>query len=243
VQVGAVLDADATAERAYRQGRGQLTLDQTLPLARRLLATTGLIPVTVDSVQVEPAWHFDRDAAAETLRALGGQLEIVPQDAGVQVTDGRVEVAPPAPGRALDIAGMLATLEKHPWQIALARPLSDAALRFTLPVVLQSPAITDVSAVVDQVAPLLASPITLQLYDAIRDERATWSASPNDMGQWLSFRVADAGMDSPKSLSWSMDEAKVAAFIAAQNATFGDERYVDPETAVPALVEAFKPEA
>ncbi len=37
-----------------------------------------------------------------------------------------------------------------------------------------------------------------------------------------------------------MDEAKVAAFIAARNANFGDERYVDPETAVPALIEAFE---
>ncbi len=169
-QVGAVLDADATAERAYRQGRGQLTSDEALLLARRLLATTGLIPVMVDPIQLEPVWHFDRDAAAETLHTLGGQLEIVPQDAGVRVTDGRVEATPSAPGRALDIAGMLATLEKHPWQIALARPPSDAALRFTLPVVPQTAAITDVSAVVDQVAPLLTSPITLQLYDAVRDQ-------------------------------------------------------------------------
>lgn len=238
-QVGAVLDADATAERAHRQGRGQPTLDKALPLARRLLATTGLIPITVDPIQVEPVWRFDRNAAAETLRALGGQLEIIPQDAGVQVTGGRVEAISPAMGQALDIASMLATLEKHPWQIALARPLSGATLRFTLPVVPQSPAITDVSAVVDQVTPLLTSSINLQLYDAIRDQRTTWTASPDDMGQWLSFQIANAGTDSSKSLSWSVDEARVAAFIAAQNATFGDERYVDPETTVPALVEAF----
>ena len=187
-QVGAVLDGDATAEQAYRQGREPLTLDNALLMAPRLLATLGLIPIGVDPIQVEPIWYFDRIAAAETLRKLGGQLEIPSQDAGVRVIDGRVETTPAATGRTLDIAAMSATLEQQPWGTTLAQPPSEAALRFTLPVVPQPPAITDVSSVVDQVAPLLAAPITIRLYDAIRDERATWMASPADMGQWVIIR-------------------------------------------------------
>lgn len=239
-QVGAVLDADATAGRAYRQGRGQITLDGAWPLARRLLATTGLVSSATDPIQVEPVWRFDPDAAAQTLRTLGGQLEIVPQNAGVRVTDGRVEAVPATQGRALDIAGTLATLEQHPWQNDLARPPSNTALRFTLPIVSRTAAITDVSALIDQVTPLLAAPITLQLYDAIRDQRATWSVSPAELGQWLSFGATAAAGESPASPAWSVDEARVADAIAARNATFGDERYVDPGAAVPALIEAFK---
>ena len=54
-QVGAVLDAEATAARAYHQGRVELspetllplaTPETLLPLARRLLATAGLLAST-----------------------------------------------------------------------------------------------------------------------------------------------------------------------------------------------------
>ena len=243
-QVGAVLDGDATAEQAYRQGREPLTVDNALLMAPRLLATLAPIPIAVDPIQVEPIWHFDRDAAAETLRKLGGQLEIPSQDAGVRVIDGRVETTPAATGRTLDIAGMSATLEQQPWGTTLARPPSDAALRFTLPMVPQPPAITDVSSVVDQVAPLLAAPITIQLYDAIRDERATWTASPADMGQWLSFAItgteASGQTGVPKAIVLVRGRNPVAAFVAARNASFGDERYVATGEAVQALVEAFR---
>jgi len=245
-QVGVVLDADATVQEAYRRGRGTLTTDNALSTAQRLLATTGLVPLAVDPIQVEPIWHFDRDAAAETLRKLSGQLEILPQDAGVQVIDGRVTATPASVGQALDIAAMLATLEQQPWQTTLAHPSSSAALRFTLPIVQRPPAITDVSAVVNQVAPLLASPIRLQLYDAIRDEHTTWTVSPVDMGQWLSFQITNtqtntATLNAPaREITWSVNETQVAEFVAARNATFGDERYVASAQATKALIEAFK---
>ena len=247
-QVGAVLDGDATAQEAYRRGREPLTWDNTLIVARRLLATTRLvpIPITVNPIQVEPVWRFDRGAATETLRRLGGQLEILPQDAGVQIVDGRVTTTPSAAGRALDITAMLATLEQQPWQTTLARPPSDAALRFTLPIVQRPPSVTDVSSVVAQVAPLLASPITLQLYDAIRDERTTWTATPADMGQWVAFAISGTQASStaeaaaPAEITWSVDEARVAEFVTARNASFGDERYVASDQATKALTEAFK---
>ncbi len=86
-----------------------------------------------------------------------------------------------------DNATMSATLERQPWEMLLAGSASES-LRFTLPMVSRPPAITDVSGVVSEVAPLLAAPITLRLYDPIRDERMTWTAEPTDMGQWLTFR-------------------------------------------------------
>jgi len=132
---------------------------------------------------------------------------------------------------------MLATLERQPWETSLLAA-SPGTLRFTLPVVTRLPAITDVSGIVREVEPLLAAPITLRLSDPIRDERSTWTASPADMSRWLAFQVTGTGAE--KSLSWSVDEAMVAAYVTEQNNSFGDERYVDPNTTVPALVEAFK---
>ena len=245
-QAGAVLDAEATAARAYHQGRVELspetllplaTPETLLPLARRLLATAGLLASTEAPTSVQPDWRFDRATAAETLHTLAGQLEIIPQDAGVGIVDSQVRTTPPITGRAVDIAAMLATLERQPWETLFAGE-SPALVRFTLPVVTRLPAITDVSGVVREVEPLLAAPITLRLSDPIRDERTTWTAAPADMSQWLSFQVTGTGAD--KKVLWSVDEARVAKYIAAQNKTFGDERYVDPNIAVPALVAAFK---
>ena len=236
----------ATAARAYQQGRVELspetllplaTPETLLPLARRLLATAGLLANTEAPTSVQPDWRFDRVTAAETLRTLAGQLEIIPQDAGVGIVDSQIRTTPPITGRAVDIAAMLATLERQPWETLFARG-SPASVRFTLPVVTRLPAITDVSGVVREVEPLLAAPITLRLSDPIRDERSTWTATPTDMSQWLAFQVTGTGAE--KSISWSVDEAGIAAYIAAQNNTFGDERYVDPSIAVPALAEAFK---
>ena len=245
-QIGAVLDADATAQRAYHQGRVNLTPETLLPLAtpetllplaRRLLATVGLIATTEPPDPVHAVWHFDRAAAAETLHTLAGQLEIIPKDAGVGIVDSHIRTTPSVTGRAVDIAAMLATLERQPWETSLAGASPDA-LRFTLPVVTRLPAITDVSGIVREVEPLLAAPITLRLYDPIRDEHTTWTASPTDLSRWLAFQITGAGPE--KSIAWSVDEAGIAAYITAQNSSFGDERYVDPYTAVPALIEAFK---
>ena len=236
-QVGAVLDAEATAGRAYRQGRTEPTPENLLPLARRLLATVGLIAANETPSSVQPVWNFNLEAAADTLRTLAGQLEIIPQDAGVGIADGAIRTTPPVTGRAVDITTMLVTLERQPWETLLARA-STEPLRFTLPVVTRLPAITDVSGIVREVEPLLAAPITLRLYDPIRDERTTWTASPADLSQWLAFQVAGTGAD--KAITWSVNEASIADFITAQNSTFKDERYVDPNTAIPALVEAFK---
>ena len=128
-QIGAVLDAEATAERAYHQGRVELspetllplaTPETLLPLARRLLATAGLLAYTEAATPVQADWRFDREAAAETLHTLAGQLEIIPQDAGVGIVDSQIQTTPPVTGRAVDISAMLATLERQPWETLLA---------------------------------------------------------------------------------------------------------------------------
>lgn len=237
-QIGVLLDAEETARAAQSQGRDQPAADQLLALAQRLVATSGVVPLDVPPVAVKPRWYFDRERATATLRILAGQIDIPRQDATLRVVAGRIETAPAVVGRALDIAAVLARLEAHPWGEALADPAADPP-RFELPVVPQAPAISDVSAVVVELEPLLADPITLRLYDPIRDERLTWTAEPAALGKWLSFAIVRSE-SGERRLAWSVDEGAVAAFVREQNASFADERFVDVRTAVPALAEAFK---
>lgn len=238
-QLGVILDADTTAEEAYQQGRGQPGVDGLLPTARRILASSGLFPVTADDATITPTWHFDRTVATETVRTLEGQIDVPVVNAGVTVADGKVQTTPGQPGRALDVGALLTTLETHPWEVALARP-QNVPLRFNLPVVDQAPPINDVSSVVNELSPLLAKPITVQLYDAIRNEHLTWTVQPVDMGRWIGVGEGVDESSGQKKLTWSVDETKVRDYIASQNGAFGDERYVDADAAAPALADAFR---
>ncbi|OQA45249.1 MAG: L,D-transpeptidase catalytic domain [Chloroflexi bacterium ADurb.Bin325] len=240
VQVGALLDAQATAEQAYRVGREELRPENIGALGWRLLASTDLLPIRMEPTVIAPVWRFDSPAAAGTLRMLANELETPMENAGVRVVDGRIETTPALTGRSLDIAAALAALEAYPWGAALAQP--GDALHFALPIVEHPAAITDVSALVAELSPLLSQPIAIRLYDAVRDERAEWTAQPADMGRWLAFEAAtpaEGDEAAASRLTWSVDEARVAEWLAEQSATFGDERFVAAGDAAPLLAEAF----
>ncbi len=238
-QLGVILDADAMAEAAYQQGRGQPGLESLLPTARRILASSGLVPLAADTAAVTPVWRFDRGVATETIRTLAGQIDVPVANAGVTVVDGKVETTPGQAGQALDVGAMLTALESQPWEVALARP-QNLPLRFTMPVVQQAPPINDVSSIVNEITPLLGSPIAVRLYDPIRDERLAWTIQPADMGRWVGVGEGQDEASGQKKLTWSVDETKVRDFVAAQNASFGDERFVDADAVAPALAEAFR---
>ncbi len=119
-QIGVVLEAGQMARAAQAQGRGAVDSENLWPLMRRLAATSALIPIDVESITVPPAWRFDREAAARTLRTLAGQVDVPVENAGVRVVAGRLETTPAVTGQALDIAAILTQLETYPWASALA---------------------------------------------------------------------------------------------------------------------------
>ena len=240
-QVGVIIDAEAVAENAYGQGRGEPGVSSLLPTARRILASSDLVAIDTETTVITPTWHFDRDLATETIRTLAGQIDIPVQNAGVALVDGRIQTTPAQAGRVLDVGALLTTLESHPWEVALARPQTQGVpLRFTLPVVDQAPAISDVSSIVNEITPLLTDAITIGLFDPIRNERSAWTVEPTEMGRWVGIGEGQDERTGQKSLAWAVDEAKVREYLASQNASFGDERYVDPDVAAPALANAFR---
>ncbi len=238
-QLGVNLDADAMAAAAYQQGRAEPSLDAIIPTARRIVASSGLFPVSTEAAAVTPIWSFDRGTATNTIRTLAGQIDIPMQNAGVTVVDGQVQTTPAQPGRALDVGALLTTLESHPWEVALSRP-GNLPLRFTMPIVDQEPAISNVSGIVSEITPLLANPMTVNLWDPIHDKRMSWTIQPADMGRWVGVGEGIDAANGQKKLTWSVDEQKVRDTVTGQNAAFGDEHYVDPDAAAPALAEAFR---
>lgn len=212
--LGLLLHADATARQAHLQGRSLASLRQ--------LAMAGW------RMQVDPIWSLNAEVAAAFLHRLSSQIDAPPQNAGVRVVDGQVEPLPALKGRVLDTAATLAWLQEHPWEVFAER---------RLPLVVRpvDPAVTDVSPVIDQVSQLLTAPLTVRLYDPIADEHREWTIPPAVIGDWFVFEVDPA--DATR-LTWRLDPARIEPFLATQSATLGAERFVDPQTAIPLLIEA-----
>jgi lipoprotein-anchoring transpeptidase ErfK/SrfK len=244
-QLGLKLDAEGTARLAHRQGRNTADADEAIDAALQLVASTlqrtpslqaalsKLDPrlAAVQQVLVTPVIAFDRRQAADAVRSLAQQLEIAPQDATVSVEEGQVVTTAALPGQALDVAAAIGALEA-----GAARLNEAASFDLSLPIVALEPTLTDVSAVVNEVAPLLSQPITIDLWDPVRDERLSWLVSPQEAGHWLAFEplTTEAG-----KITWRVDEEKVAAYLDAQQEALGQDRYIDRQKAIPMLVDAF----
>lgn len=211
--LGISLNAEATVELAYQQGRSRTSLVQAIKSGGQ--------------VDVLPVWQIDLPRARANLQMIAPQVETAPINAGLVVVTGRVEATPAQPGRSLDLAATLAWLERHAEEVIREGQLS----LVTRPV---PPAVTDASAAVNRANELLASPPTLSAYDPITAESFTWAMSQAEWSEALSFSLDPAR---PGQLDWSVKEAQVRLFVDSRSAELGDGRYVEVDQAVAALMQ------
>jgi lipoprotein-anchoring transpeptidase ErfK/SrfK len=158
--LGLSLDAAATADEAYQQGRGEGQL---------LRALFGRAPVA-------PRILVNAETAAAGLRELAPQLELAPQNAGVRIENGSVVAAPARNGRALDIAATVMALGRG----ALS---ADGALDLVMYDV--PPAITDAGPILAQAQALLTRNFTFDMFDPVTGDVIQWSLPPEYWASWL----------------------------------------------------------
>ena len=215
--LGLTLDAPATAAAAAQKGRSLGSL--------RAIAADGAA-----WFDTPPVWRFDPVAARQTLAELAPQLAVAPVDAGVRIGGGRAEASPAAEGRELDMEATLAALSADPAGVLAARQLP----LVTRPV---PAAVSDVSAAVDEANRMLATTVTLEAYDPVRDERFAWPVASTVWGDWLRLAVDPAAAD---PFSWSLDRQIGVAFLDTLEAEMGDGRYLDEDATLAALSEAIQ---
>jgi lipoprotein-anchoring transpeptidase ErfK/SrfK len=213
--LGLTLDAAATAKRAHAYGR--------TPEAWIELIQTG-------AMTVEPSWVLDTAVTQTYLQNRAGELAIEPVNAGLVIENGQVTTTPAVDGQVLDVAATVATL---------AQSGAAAAQNGEIPLVMQpvAPAITDVSGFVAQAEALLATTLTIQATDPVRDEAVSWVVGPQVWGSWLSLAVDP---NNPTQFNWTLDPDKADQFFAERNAALGENRYLDEEGALTAVTEAIK---
>jgi lipoprotein-anchoring transpeptidase ErfK/SrfK len=216
-ELGLILDADATAAMAGRKGRSPDDL-------------AALLGERAGWFDVPPVWHYDPATAQRTLEQLAPHLAIPPVDAVIRIEDGRAVAIPATDGRELNVTATLATIQSDPTAL-LNEGLIDLVVR---PV---PAAVQDVSGVVDEANRLLATTVTLEAYDPVRDETLTWLVEPVAWSRWLRLVIDSAA---PQTLQWLPDDGLGAAYLDDLESELGDGRTFNVETTLTALAEAIE---
>ena len=157
--LGVQVDAAATARAAFRLGRGGSPLRALSAQFDMMMSGADLAPVVV----------LDSSAASAYVAGRAAELDLEPRNAGVSLDGLTVVVTPAHNGRAIDVQTTLPSL------LEAARTLQTATVDIVL--VDRPAAITDVTAVAQQLQTLISQPFTLFL----ENPRPTDSATAWDM--------------------------------------------------------------
>ncbi len=172
--LGISLDAQASAERAYAQGR-----------------TAGdPLSAIFSGVDLAPVLDVDLATASATLTDLAPRFEIAPVNAGLRFANGQIETTPPQEGRQLNLDALLDHLQTN-----LSAEIADGVL--DLPMYRVEPSVTDAEPMLNLASDLLAKPLQITLFDPIENSTANWSLPPEQWSQWLT-----ATSDSNSRLGW-----------------------------------------
>jgi lipoprotein-anchoring transpeptidase ErfK/SrfK len=212
-RIGLTLDANATANRAYEQGR-----------------TDGSALVALSGVDVAPVLEIDPETARSGLDALRTELDKPPQNAGVEVVNGEVREKAAQSGRLLNLEATLVKLAE-----LLQNNAALAEGRFEIVRVTTQPEITDASALVEAARQLLSQPLKLRVFDPVTGDSIIWDAAPETWAAWL---TATVNADSPTGLSLAVNHQQVGAYLDENMAVLDSTRYLDHDKAISAIEQA-----
>ncbi len=217
--LGVMFDIDATVAEAHAIGRTWAGLKQ--------LAAAGW------QATVWPQWSLNDAVAEQTLLSLAPQVAVPPVNADIRIAGGRAETVPAVAGRALDVPATINALRQELFQIVSGKPL---AMVFQ-PV---EPAVTNVTAAVDEANRLLGNTISARIYDPITDETFYWEIPGSVWGGWLHVSL-DGGQ--PPSPKMQIVPAAVEEFLLQKSAELGGNRYLEQGATVSALTAAIEGES
>jgi len=171
-ELGLWVDPQSTAESAYAIGRSKE------PFIDIRAAIQG------DPQVVFPVLYFDESIARESLTKIGETLDIAPRDAQIMYKDGQWTALESAEGRKLDIDGTIQSLAENAFDILLKGT-------HYLEIKPQSPAILDLSPLVDEIEAVISQVLSLSAYDPIEDENLNWSVPLETKRSWVSVNPED----------------------------------------------------
>jgi lipoprotein-anchoring transpeptidase ErfK/SrfK len=192
---------------------GQVAVD----FGRRPADMGAMLRAAFGQVNVPPTLSYDPAAVEAALRSRASQWNRSPRNAGVQLVGGTVQPRPASDGRALDAAATAANIS--------AESLADGQIELVMVTI--PAAITDPAPIVAAAQALLATPLSLRLYDPVQDQGVDLAVPPATWVNWLT------ALDDPSSslgVRLQLDRDQTAAWLAAQNGRVGTGRFGAPRT-------------
>jgi vancomycin resistance protein YoaR len=178
VQLGVYLDPQASAEAAYKTGRGFM-------LGSALLTRIQLLR---SSYEAQPTFIYDERAALNYLTGIAAQIDQPIREASLSMNGTDVVVTNGQKGRVLDIQATLDAVTKQ------VRSMQDGVV--PLVIVEAAPAILDASAQAEAVRSILSQPFTLSLPSNVNNNAGPWQIDPSTLAQLLLFERVDTSSGS-----------------------------------------------
>jgi LysM repeat protein len=181
---------------------------------------------------------YDAAAVRRHLLALQAEIDLAPVLPGLRLVDGRVEVTPSRPGRALDLAATAVRLQGAPVDVVLAERAELAIARVPAPEL-------DLASLAEGANAWLANTLAVEVHDPINGETVRWRVEPPQWTRWVSLAVDRERLaEGVGALEWSLDagaaqgalEAQMAAWAAAGEVL--PSAYVDLDSAGELMREA-----
>jgi lipoprotein-anchoring transpeptidase ErfK/SrfK len=206
-EFGLSVDAQVSAERAYAAGR-------------EAGVVAGVEQMLSEGWQGAPVVSFDPAVARATLEAWAERVNVPVIEGTLSLEDGNLRQIAGMAGKELDVEASLALIAADPAGILLEYQIVPLVM---VPV---EPQIWDVSSAAAEIESCLGSGLTLRAYDPVVDEWFTWEPGRDLIASWLEIER------SPTEYQVTLVEARVAEYVAALNASFGEERYIDVDVAM-----------
>lgn len=209
-ELGLRLDARASAERAYEEGRSVGDVVSTL----------------FGRVELAPIVTFDIATAEAYFIAQRNAYTRQPVNAGIGFAEGQVFATPAQDGAELDIQATLARIFDAPASVLTSGTLQLA----TVPLY---PAVTDASATLANARALLESPLEIRVFDPVSGAAQLWTIPPSRWGNWL---TAHPSPDSAIGLALQLDEGALRGYLTEQaSAVLDSTRTLDIEAGIASL--------
>lgn len=216
-ELGLHVDAQETAEQAYRVGRS----------GGFLVNLKQIWTCWWDGWQIAPVVNLEVTEAVAGLTALDALARVPAKDARVAWDGEKFYALPSELGYALN-------LEESLWSLSNNKETVMASGYFEVPLKPLLPQFNDASPALAEAERLLATPVQLQGYDPITDELLQVPVTRQVYGSWLQV------IPGPQGLQVDLDETRLEVYFESLGDQWGDGRYIDVSENREALVAALQ---
>jgi LysM repeat protein len=213
--MGLSLDSQATAQEAYKLGRGMNGPAQAFSV------------IFGNPMVIMPEVTFLQDVSRSSLNQYALLAGTPAVDATLQFQDGAWSAQPGRSGLGVDIESALIQLQAN-------RALVMVSQFFELPMATITPRSMDLSTSLQAILPLLNTPMSFTAFDPITGETTSWTIPPETFAPWLQIINQD------KEPAVSINSDSLAAYLTGWQSNLGDGRIFQPSWNTQDLLDSWK---